>query len=592
MSKWQFLALSTVLMLALYCRPVLSEEKAAGSVDVHRPVRDKWALVVGVGNYQNAQVPKLKFASKDARDFRNFLVSEAHFAPDHVRLLLDEQATQRRVLSELGNKFLARVARPDDLVVLYFSSHGSASQADIRGRNFIVAYDTDPEDLFTTGIEMDKIVESIKSRVLSDRVLLVLDACHSGAIAAGSKGLNRAGNFDAEQIAQGTGQLVICSSQTDQQSWESKRYDNGIFTRKLLEGLRLHGKSTRLDDAYTHLKDSVAEEVQQDYAQRQNPSLKSFWKGDDLVLALLPQNSQPVPAAVRQILEPDSTAVRPAGNVPPAKPASAAGPAVSQATYMQAVRLYKKGDLGSAAGLFQKCVKTTYATDPDARYYLAACLLGMNRIPEALDEFRKCYVLKPHGSTAAYCMKILNHYSGTRAGAQVTPAAASTAEHANAPAGSPRIAGSPHVDDALVSQLKRNLPRIPAYHRVTPLLQDVINWSTEDKANYRYDAQARVDTAQVNLRDAEELLKKAESMVKSLVPATKNYGESETEFQQRVAAGQATAEQLLVPYRQAIQARTTAIADENAVLETCLTAYNTLQAQYSNSYQYKNKTKK
>ncbi|MBX9694937.1 MAG: caspase family protein, partial [Cyanobacteria bacterium] len=201
---------------------------AGATQAVNRPVRDKWALIVGISDYQNKDIPRLKYASKDARDFRDYLVNEANFAPDHVRLLLNEQATQRRVLSELGTKFLARVAKPDDMVVLFFSSHGSPAQADIRGQNFIVASDTDPEDLYTTGIEMDKVVDSIKSRILSDRVLLVLDACHSGAVRTNSKGLYYKGNFDAEQLAQGTGQLVICSSEPNQQSWESKRYENGI----------------------------------------------------------------------------------------------------------------------------------------------------------------------------------------------------------------------------------------------------------------------------------------------------------------------------------------------------------------------------
>ncbi len=73
---------------------------------------------------------------------------EGNFAPDHIRLLLDEKATQRRIMSELGSKFLARLAKPDDLIFLFFSTHGSPSQMDIRGKNYIVAYDSEPEDLF------------------------------------------------------------------------------------------------------------------------------------------------------------------------------------------------------------------------------------------------------------------------------------------------------------------------------------------------------------------------------------------------------------------------------------------------------------
>ncbi len=295
----------------------LTEQK-----DVNRPIRDKWALIVGISNYSSKDIPRLRYASKDARDFRDYLVNEANFAPDHVRLLLDEQATQRRVLSELGTKFLARVAKPDDMVVLFFSTHGSPAQADIRGQNFIVASDSDPEDLYTTGIEMDKVVESIKSRVLSDRVLLVLDACHSGAVRTNSKGLFYKGNFDAEQLALGTGQLVICSSEPNQQSWESKRYENGIFTRKLLEALRANPGRSVLGESFSAIRESVMSEVQEDYATAQAPAVKGKWKGNELVLNIPPASPHPLPDTVKAILGPDSS--------PPTTPKAVIEPASTQ----------------------------------------------------------------------------------------------------------------------------------------------------------------------------------------------------------------------------------------------------------------------
>ena len=220
---------------------------AAQQIDAAaRPIRDKWALVIGIGDFADKSVPRLKYATKDARDFYDYLIKDAHFAPDHVRLLLDDKASERRIMSELGSKFLARVVKPDDLVVIFFSTHGSPSQMDIRGKNYLCAYDTEPNDLFATGIEMQKILDSIQGRVLTDRVLLVLDACHSGSTDPNAKGIIRSGNFDAEQLAEGSGQLVICSSKPEEQSFESKRYDNGVFTRSLLNGLRSNSSKATL----------------------------------------------------------------------------------------------------------------------------------------------------------------------------------------------------------------------------------------------------------------------------------------------------------------------------------------------------------
>lgn len=274
------------------------------------PVRDKWALIVGISNFKDKSVPSLKYATKDANDFYKYLLNEASFSKDHVRILLDEDATERRIMSELGDKFLARLAKPEDVVVIFFSSHGSPSQLDVKNKNYLVAYDTDPKSLFSTGIEMQKMNEIIKERIDAKRILLVLDACHSGHVNVNknAKGIYRVGNFNAEALAQGSGQMVICSSSPDEQSWESKRYKNGIFTRKLLENLRKNGTATPIQKAVEESIHDVNNEVKEDYpGARQNPQIHSAWKGEDLVLAVRPLDPQPVPKSVFDVLEPDSS---------------------------------------------------------------------------------------------------------------------------------------------------------------------------------------------------------------------------------------------------------------------------------------------
>ncbi|CAN5232872.1 hypothetical protein BH11CYA1_BH11CYA1_35820 [soil metagenome] len=289
--------------------PVIAAPSVASAAGgLNKPVRDKWALIVGIGEFTSDKIPKLKYATKDARDFYSYLTKEANFAPDHVRILLDGKATQRRIMSELGSKFLARLARPDDMIVLFFSTHGSPSQMDLRGRNYLVAADSDPEDLFATGIEMQKVLESIQSRVLSDRVLLVMDACHSGSVGGDGKGVSRTGNFDAEVLAEGSGQMVICSSKPDEQSWESKRYQNGVFTKNLLEGLRSGGSMTSISKAFDAAQSSIQNEVKEDHpGARQTPVMHSKWSGNEMLLAIKPSAPERIPPTVFEELDLDST---------------------------------------------------------------------------------------------------------------------------------------------------------------------------------------------------------------------------------------------------------------------------------------------
>jgi hypothetical protein len=62
-----------------------------------RPIKDKWAVVVGVSKFKDP-ANKCPFGAKNARDFADYLVHEAHFAPDHVHLLLDDQATRVNIM--------------------------------------------------------------------------------------------------------------------------------------------------------------------------------------------------------------------------------------------------------------------------------------------------------------------------------------------------------------------------------------------------------------------------------------------------------------------------------------------------------------
>ncbi len=556
----------------------------------NRPVRDKWALIVGIGTFQNRDIPKLRFAAKDAMDFRDFLINEANFAPDHVRILTDEKATQRRVLSELGNKYLARVAKPDDLVVLFFSSHGSPSQADVRGKNFVVAYDSDPEDLFTTGIEMDKILESIQSRVLSERVLLILDACHSGAVSENSKGLGRPGNFDAELLAQGSGQAVICSSEPTQQSWESKRYKNGIFTRKLLDALRLKGKQTTLNDAFPYIESSVSAEVQEDYGSRQSPSLKSKWAGKDLVLAAVPANPQILPVAVKQVLLPDSSL----GNIsmtPAPIPTLAAPLATPGRTHQariektddwhRAIFMYKRGDYASAIDVLQGAVKGPAAKDADAHYHLANALIKMGRTDAAVREYKESFRLNPNGKDADYCLQIISYYttnkSSKRAGATAAPVYASpTTYGGNSDIKTSASTVTSTISAEAIGQVRAKLPRIIPIRYDRPYLSDVLNWSAQERAAFYTDAANRVEFARQRLDEANELLRKAKSMGSSLVPNARAYGQSEEVYKVQFVAGQSALNQLLVPFICEIDLRTKRLNEETSILQACDTAYKQL----------------
>lgn len=258
------------------------------------PIRDKWAVVIGVDNFKDKRIPQLHFSAKDAADFAKFLVEKANFAPDHVLLLLNGDATRDNITASLCDEWLLQRANERDLVLIYASSHGSPKELDTAQKeNYLIAHDTNEDRIYTTGINLSTIMATIKDRTNCSRIVMILDACNSGAATASSKGLYRAQNFDPDALA-GTGQIVISSSAAEQRSWESKRYQNGVFTHNLIE--TLGDPKQDLVTSFDSLKDKVQSEVKFDRKASQTPTIANKWEGDPLIISARPSSPQMLPS--------------------------------------------------------------------------------------------------------------------------------------------------------------------------------------------------------------------------------------------------------------------------------------------------------
>jgi len=257
---------------------------------------DKWCLCVGISNFKDTSI-NLKYSAKDATDFRDFLIAKGNFKPDHVKLLVDESATRQNLIDQLGDGWLANHVKPDDLVMVYISSHGSQALDEANANlNFLVTYDTNKNSLLATGIPMQWLSKIIKDQVKSQNTVIMLDVCHSGSAAdwsddatgsvtiassgtSGDKGLQRILTSDPHSIVPSAGQVILCSSTKNQQSWESQEYPNSVFTKRLIDALNSSGSGTKLGEAFSVLKTNVEGEVLRDRKQLQTPQINGNAKG-------------------------------------------------------------------------------------------------------------------------------------------------------------------------------------------------------------------------------------------------------------------------------------------------------------------------
>jgi hypothetical protein len=253
-------------------------------------VHEKWALVIGISKFADKQVPKLNYPAKDARDFANLLENPnvGRFKPDNVQLLLDADATTRNIKAALNK--LARVAGPDDLVVIFLASHGSGREMDTAKVNYIVTNDTvvrPPDQLYATALAMVELTDAVRSRIAARRTLVILDTCHSGA-AASHAGTNEAAIApeQLDQIRQGYGRAILTSSQVGENSYEDDEAQNGYFTFFLMQALKQTKGLAPIGSVYATVKTQVTKNVQAKFKLPQTPLLSQSDHGGDLIVGI------------------------------------------------------------------------------------------------------------------------------------------------------------------------------------------------------------------------------------------------------------------------------------------------------------------
>jgi hypothetical protein len=215
------------------------------------PVADRWAVVIGIGDYHDAGIPRLRYAVADAEAVARVLVDVIGLRPDRVLLLTDRTArkpTLRNIRWALG-RHLARVAKRDDTVLIFFAGHGapeidpSGGEPDGLGK-CLVPLDADPDDLFATALPMAD-VDTIFRRIEAERVVVFLDTCYSGAAAAGGRTFAparpRAAPVDdgfLGRLTRGKGRAIITAARPAEVSLELPELGHGVFTYHLLRALR------------------------------------------------------------------------------------------------------------------------------------------------------------------------------------------------------------------------------------------------------------------------------------------------------------------------------------------------------------------
>ncbi len=254
----------------------------------------RWAVVIGVSEYQNPGIPTLKYAHKDAEAFANFLRTPegGGYDNEHMRILLNKDATLPNVRDALIN-FLSN-AIDIDLVVLYFAGHGAPEPA--RPQNlYLLTHDSDPTRLGTTAFPMWQIQDVLGRYINSKRIIVFTDACHSGGISVNfaTRGVgvteqNLVNQYLADLSRSKEGTVVFTASAAGEVSQEFPELGHGVFTYYLLEGLK--GKADYNNDYTITINEAMQfteEQVKRKTRGAQNPTRSQTSYDKDMTVSLI-----------------------------------------------------------------------------------------------------------------------------------------------------------------------------------------------------------------------------------------------------------------------------------------------------------------
>ena len=201
---------------------------------------DLYLLAVGIKNYPDNH--KLEYADKDAEDIKKHFsqMEGTLYSEVHKYLLTNEQATKKAI----EDKFLEiqKNAKPDDVVLVYFSGHGMNALKTNGKRiyylvpqDFLWSKDTEnPNVAKYQGINSEYL-DDVFMNIKSQKLVLILDSCYSGAV---STAMVSKGDDSAMKImANGTGRFIFASSSGNEISVMRAEIEQSIYTHVLLNAL-------------------------------------------------------------------------------------------------------------------------------------------------------------------------------------------------------------------------------------------------------------------------------------------------------------------------------------------------------------------
>lgn len=266
--------------------------------------QEKWAVMVGVNDYQSKSITSLQYAVADVQAVAEALKKQG--VPQKNLFLLTDNgkardlATGSNIIWRL--EWLAKKVQPEDTVIFYFSGHGMER----NGETYLLSHDADigsPTTLRRTAVRMAEVKE-ILDRFPAKALITFMDACRNDPVAGKSVSSpnsltsNMSRDLSLVVKPKDIGKkttVTYFSCSPGERSWESSSDQRGFFSHYVIKGLGgeaadASGKIT-INSLETYLSRSVSPAVDRSIGKQQTPwAQRSGSGGGGIVLGMAGSN--------------------------------------------------------------------------------------------------------------------------------------------------------------------------------------------------------------------------------------------------------------------------------------------------------------
>jgi formylglycine-generating enzyme required for sulfatase activity len=220
---------------------------------------DRIALVIANSEFDDPKLTRLAMPGHDAKALAEVL-RDPNIGGFDVTELVDRPL--RVVRREVARLYHRRTK--DDLLLLYYSGHGFK---DDYGELYLAVKDTENELLGATALDAAFMRRQL-DQSNSQRKVVVLDCCHSGAFVPGGKVILGSSVGTGEALAgSGYGRVILTASNAVEYAWEGDNLlgevEASMFTRFFVQGLRTGDADSdrdgqiSLDELYKYVYEQV-----------------------------------------------------------------------------------------------------------------------------------------------------------------------------------------------------------------------------------------------------------------------------------------------------------------------------------------------